>query len=80
MALEIFLDLLGRQRERGNPVGESYAKLVQTYNNLFVLYGYPHLAENLPEVPSESPVDETKEMDITATGSFQPPVPGPRFR
>ena len=32
MALEIFLDLIGRQRqrERGNPVGEGYARANNT--------------------------------------------------
>ena len=40
-------------------------------------YGYPHLADKLPEMLSENLVDETNEMDVTATGRFQPPIPGP---
>ena len=54
MASEIFLELLGRQRERGNPVGEGYAKANKTYKNRFVQHGHHQLADNLPEVSLES--------------------------
>ena len=33
MALENFLDLLGRQRERGIPVSEGYAKASKAYKD-----------------------------------------------
>ena len=50
MALEIFLDLLGRQRQRVNSVGGGYARANNAYKDWFVQNGYPQLANNLPEM------------------------------
>ena len=49
---------------------------------MFVQYGYQQLADSLSTVPQERIVDETGEMDVTASGSSQPPAidqnqPGP---
>ena len=66
MALQIFLELLSRQREHGNPVSESYAKAVQTYRNSFSQYGHQQFANKLPEVTPES---LNNELEIAATGS-----------
>ena len=38
MAMRISMDLLSRQKERGQPVGEDYAGAVQTYMDLFGQY------------------------------------------
>ena len=69
MALEIFLDLLGRQRERGNPVREGNAKANKAYKDWFVQYGYQQHANNLPKVSLESLTKETNEAGTAATGS-----------
>ena len=48
-ALEIFLSLHSRQKERGDSVGEDYARGIHIFKNLFVQYGHPGLANSLPD-------------------------------
>ena len=73
LAMEIFLHLRSRQRERGQPVGEEYARAILTYKDLFMQYSYQQLADSLPTVPQERIHKGTGEMDVTASGSSQPP-------
>ena len=72
MVLKIFLDLLGRQRERGSSVGEGYAKANRAYNDWFLQYGYQQIANKLHEVSLESPTKETNELETAATESSYP--------
>ena len=50
-ALEIFLNLHSRQKEKGDSVGEEYARGIQTFKSLFMQHGYSELADKLPEFP-----------------------------
>ena len=58
-ALEIFLNLHSRQKQQGQSVGEDYACGIQIFKNLFVQYGYPELANSLPDFPQEVPLTKT---------------------
>ena len=68
-ALEIFLSLHCRQKERGQLVGEEYARGIQIFKNLFMQYGHPDLANSLPELPHGSITGENNQTSITAHGS-----------
>ena len=77
-ALELFLSLHSRQKERGQPVGEDYARRFQIFKNLFMQYGHPDLADSLPELPQGSITGENHQISMTAPGSSQqlpPEVP-----
>ena len=51
-ALEIFPNLRSRQKERGQSVGEVYARGVQTFKSLFVQDGPQELADSLKNWPT----------------------------
>ena len=79
-ALEIFLSLHSRLKERGQSVGEEYARGIQIFKNLFIQYGRQELADNLPELPLGSISTENNRISITAPGSSQqlpPEMPPP---
>ena len=79
-ALELFLNLHSRQKERRDSVGEDYARRIQISKNLFVQYGHPELANNLPDFPQEAPPTKTaQQMRLPlAAHSRQHPVGYPR--
>ena len=72
-ALEIFLNLHRRQKEREQSISEDYAGGFLTFKSLFVQYGHQELADSLPELHQGSATGETDKMNATALGSSQPP-------
>ena len=79
-ALEIFLTLHSRLKERGQSVDEEYARCIQIFKNLFVQYGHQELADNLPELPLGCMTAENNQISTTAPGSSRqlpPEVPPP---
>ena len=72
-ALEIFLNLHNRQWERGDSVGEDYARGIQTFKNLFVQYGHPELADKLffPDFPQGNTTEQNSVSTTAAPGSSQ---------
>ena len=80
-ALEIFLSLRSRLKERGQSVGEEYAGGIQIFKNLFIQYGRQELADNLPEFPLGGITSGNNQRSITAPGSSQqlaPEMPSPK--
>ena len=75
VAMEIFLNLHSRQKEREKPVGEDYARGIQTFKSLFVQYCHQKLADSLPELPQGSLTVETNETRATTSVSSQSPSP-----
>ena len=74
-ALEIFLNLHNKQRERGDSVGEDFARGIQTFKNLFVQYGHPELADKLPDFPQENTTEQNSVTNTAAPGSSQQTIP-----
>ena len=74
-ALEIFLNLHNKQRERGDSVGEDYARGIQTFKNLFVQYGHPELADKLPDFPQGNTTKQNCITNTAAPGSSQQTIP-----
>ena len=70
-ALEIFLSLHSRLKERGQSIGEEYARGIQIFKNIFIQYGRQDLADNLPELPLGGITSENNQVSITAPGSSQ---------
>ena len=74
-ALEIFLNLYNKQRERGHSVGEDYARGIQTFKNLFIQYGHPELADKLPDFPQGNTTEQNSVTNTAAPGSSQQTIP-----
>ena len=74
-ALEIFLNLHNKQRERGDSVGEDYSRGIQTFKNLFVQYGHPELADKLPDFPQGNTTEQNSVTNTAAPGSSQQTIP-----
>ena len=74
-ALEIVLNLHSRQKERGDSAGEDYARGIQIFRNLFVQYGHPELANNLPDFPQGSTTHQNSATNAAAPGSSQQTTP-----
>ena len=70
-ALEIFLNLRSRQKERGDSVGENYARGMQIFKSLFMQYGHLELANNLPDFPQETTTHQNSATNAAAPGSSQ---------
>ena len=70
-ALEVFLNLPSRQKQQGQSVGEDYTRGVQIFKSLFLQYGYPELADSLPDFPQGSITDKNVMTSATAPGSFE---------
>ena len=70
-ALEIFLNLHSRQKERGDSVGEDYARGIQIFESLFMQYGHIELANNLPDFPQETTTHQNSATNAAAPGSSQ---------
>ena len=70
-ALETFLSLRSRQKERGQSLGEEYARGIQIFKNLFMQYGQPELADSLPDLTLGSMTSENNQISVTAPGSSQ---------
>ena len=58
VAMEIFLDLIAKQKQEGNAVYEIYLTAVKRYKEVFAKYGHQQLADQLPEL---RPVGSTTE-------------------
>ena len=69
VAMEIFLELHSRQRERRQFVSEDYVRGIQTFKSLFGQYGHQELADGIPELPQGSVSNTTGEISATASGS-----------
>ena len=50
MAMEIFMNLIAKQKEEGNSVYASYLIAIQTYREMFMKYGHLDLADQLPKL------------------------------
>ena len=70
-ALQLFLSLHSRQKERGQSVGEDYVRGIQIFKNLFIQYGHPELSNSLPELPQGIITSENNQTSMTAPGSSQ---------
>ena len=57
-ALEILLSLHSRQKQHRQSVREDYARGIQIFKSLFVLYGHPELANSRPDFPQGSTTDQ----------------------
>ena len=68
---EIFLNLYNKQRERGDSVGEDYARGIQTFKNLFIQDGHPELADKLPDFPQGNTTEQNSVTNTAAPGSSQ---------
>ena len=69
VAMEIFLELHSRQKERGQLASEDYVRGIQTFKSLFAQYGHQELSDDLPELPEGSVSKATGEINATASGS-----------
>ena len=74
-ALEIFLNLHNKQRERRDSVSEDYARGIQTFKNLFVQYGHPELADKLPDFPQGNTTEQNSVTNTAAPGCSQQTIP-----
>ena len=74
-ALEMFLNLYSRRKERGDSVGEDYARAIQIFKNLFMQCGHPELANNLPDFPQGSTTHQNTTTNAAAPGSSQQTTP-----
>ena len=74
-ALEIFLNLHSRQKEKGDSVGEEYARGIQTFKSLFMQHGYPEPADKLPEFPQGNIIEQSSATNTAAPGSSQQETP-----
>ena len=70
-ALEIFLSLHSRLKERGQSVGEEYTRGIQIFRNLFTQCCRQDLADNLPELPLDDKL-RPGEVVTSATGITKP--------
>ena len=79
-ALEMFLNLHSKQKEREDSVGEDYARGIQTFKNLLIQYGHPELADKLPDFPQGKITEENNATNAAAPAahSKQYPVGYPR--
>ena len=74
-ALEIFLNLHSRQKEKGDSVGEEYERGIQTFKSLFMQHGYPELADKLPEFPQGNIIEQSSATNTAAPGNSQQETP-----
>ena len=73
MAMEIILDLVAKQKERGNPVFDSFAIEMKTNKKVFTQYGHKQFADSLHEPELGNLANKGPALDkieITAVGSF----------
>ena len=70
-ALEIFLSLHSRLKERGQSVGEENARGIQIFKSLFIQYGHQELDDILPGLPLRGMTSENSQVSISAPGSSQ---------
>ena len=70
-ALEIIPKSAQQTKQKGQSVGEDYARGIQIFRRLFVQYGHPELANSLPDFPQGSTSDQNVTTSATAPGSSQ---------
>ena len=71
MAMEIFMNLIAKQKEEGNSVYASYLIAIQTYREMFMKYGHLDLADQLPKLrPAGSTTEQAaRHEEVSAGGS-----------
>ena len=69
MAMEIFMNLIAKQKEEGHSVYDSYLTAIQTYREIFMKYGHRDLADQLPELrPAGSTTEQAARYEEVSAG------------